>query len=141
MASGLSDSDMATEGGCGLNVAVGGGAGRGRASVRSTGASWAAEAVGVRGDTGGRSGVGDFERLPEWCEPVEASLDEGGRALVSTRSAGMAAGGRGARMFSRAQGRSAGDDSTVLYWRTAAAAGGQWAKVRSDHVEAWGSGC
>ena len=59
--------------------------------MRSTGASWAAEAVGVRGDTGGRSGVGDLERLREWWERVEASLDEAGRVLVSTRSAGMAA--------------------------------------------------
>jgi hypothetical protein len=91
MASGLSVSDMATEGGWGLKVAVGGGAGRGRGSVRSTGASWAAEAVGVRGDTGGRSGVGDLERLPECSEAVEASLDETGRVVVSTRSAGMAA--------------------------------------------------
>lgn len=91
MASGLSDSEMATEGGCGVKVAVGGGAGRGRASLRSTGASWAAVAVGVRGDTGGRSGVGDLERWAEWWERVEASLDEAGRVLVSTRSAGMAA--------------------------------------------------
>lgn len=91
MASGLSVSEMATEGGCGVKVAVGGGAGRGRGSLRSTGASWATVAVGVRGDTGGRSGVGDFERLAEWWERVEASLDEAGRVLVSTRSAGMAA--------------------------------------------------
>jgi hypothetical protein len=90
IASGFSLSDMATEGGCGLKVAVGGGAGRGRASVRSTGANWAAEAVGVRGDTGGRSGVGDLERLPECSEAVEASLEETGRGVVSTRSAGMA---------------------------------------------------
>jgi hypothetical protein len=90
MASGFSLSDIATEGGCGLKVAAGGGAGRGRGSVRSTGASWAAEAVGVRGDTGGRSGVGDLERLPERSEAVEASLEETGRVVVSTRSAGMA---------------------------------------------------
>lgn len=82
MASGFSLSDMATEGGCGLKVAVGGGAGRGRGSACSTAASWATEAVGVMGDTGGRSGEADS---------VEASLDEAGRAFVSTRSAGMAA--------------------------------------------------
>jgi hypothetical protein len=88
IASGLSLSDIATGGGCCLNLAVGGGAARGR-SVRSTGASWAAEVVGVSGDTGG--GVGDFER----SEVVEASLDETGR--VSTRSAGMAVRGHSSR--------------------------------------------
>jgi hypothetical protein len=32
-----------------------------------------------------------LERLPECSEAVEASLDETGRVVVSTRSAGMAA--------------------------------------------------
>ena len=57
--------------------------------MRSTGTNWAAEVVGVRGDTGG--GVGDFER----SEVVDASLDETGR--VSTRSAGMAVRGNSSR--------------------------------------------
>lgn len=94
MASGFSLSEMATEGGCCLKLAVGGGAGRGRDSVGSVGASCAIEAVGVMGDTGGRSGEAEAECLPERSEAVEASLEEGRGAagvLVSTRSAGMAA--------------------------------------------------
>ena len=92
--------------------------------MRSTGASCAAEAVGVRGDTGGRSGVGDFERCPECAEPVETSLEETRRVLVSTRSAGMAAWwettpGAGPESSGR---RQIGDRSDV--------------KVRSDHVGA-----
>jgi len=124
MASGFSLSDMATDGGCGLKVAVGGGAGRGRASVRSTGANWAAEAVGVRGDTGGRSGVGDLERAPECSEAVEASLEDTGRAFVSTRSAGMAwwrETSPGAKPESRGR-RAIGDHAAV--------------KARSGHAEA-----
>lgn len=94
MTSGLSLSAMATEGGCWVKVATGGGAGRGCASVRSMGASWATEALGVMGDTGGRFGDADAERLRERSETDEdeASLDEAGRGFVSTRSAGMAAG-------------------------------------------------
>jgi hypothetical protein len=91
MTSGLSLSDMATEGGCWVKVARGGGAGQGGASVRSTGASWATEALGVMGDTGGRLGDADSERLREAGEAVDVSLDEAGRVFVSTRSAGMAA--------------------------------------------------
>ena len=93
MASGFSLSEIATEGGCGLNVATGGGAGRGCGAVRSTGASWAMEALGVMGDTGGRFGDADSERLRERPDDDDASLDEAGRACasVSTRSAGMAA--------------------------------------------------
>lgn len=90
MTSGFSLSDMATEGGCCLNVATGGGAGRG-GSVRSTAASWATEALGVMGDTGGRFGDADSDRLRERSEVDEASLEEAGRGFVSTRSAGMAA--------------------------------------------------
>lgn len=45
----------------------------------------------MSGDTGGRSGVGDFERAPECSEVEEASLEDIGRVFVSTRSAGMAA--------------------------------------------------
>jgi len=96
MASGFSLSDMATEGGCCLKVATGAGAGRGCASVRSTGASWATEALGVMGDTGGRFGDADSERFRERSDDDEASLDEAGRASVSTSSAGMAAAGRAA---------------------------------------------
>lgn len=94
MTSGFSLSDMATEGGCWVKVATGGGAGRGSASVRSMGASCATEALGVMGDTGGRLGDADSERLRERAETDddEASLDEAGRGFVSTRSAGMAAG-------------------------------------------------
>jgi hypothetical protein len=91
IASGFSLSEMATEGGCWMKVATGGGAGRGRASVRATGASWAADAVGVMGDTGGRFGDADSERFRERPEVDEASLDEAGRGFVSTRSAGMTA--------------------------------------------------
>jgi len=92
MTSGLSLSDMATEGGCCLNVATGGGGGRG-SSVRSTVASWATEALGVMGDTGGRFGDADSDRLRERSEADEASLEDAGRAFafVSTRSAGMTA--------------------------------------------------
>jgi hypothetical protein len=43
------------------------------------------------GDTGGRLGDADSERLREAGEAVEVSLDEAGRVFVSTRSAGMAA--------------------------------------------------
>jgi hypothetical protein len=89
--SGLSLSEMATDGGCCLKVAGGGGAGRGCASVRSTGASWATEALGVMGDTGGRFGDADSERWRERADVDEASLDEAGRGFVSTRSAGMTA--------------------------------------------------
>lgn len=106
MASGFSLSDMGTEGGCCRNVAVWGGTTRGRASVRSTGASWAAATVGVMGETGGRLGEADSERFLERSEVVEASLEDTGRGVVvstrrggestgrgvvSTRSAGMAA--------------------------------------------------
>jgi hypothetical protein len=90
MASGFSLSDIATEGGCCLKVATGGGFGRG-ASVRSTGASWAIEALGVMGDTGGRFGEALSDRFRERSDVDEASLDEVGRASVSTRSAGMTA--------------------------------------------------
>jgi hypothetical protein len=90
IASGFSLSDMGKDGGCCLNVAVGGGTTRGRASVFGTGASCAIVAVGVIGDTGGLLGEVDAERFPERSEVVEASLDEAGRVLVSTKSAGMA---------------------------------------------------
>jgi hypothetical protein len=90
MTSGFSLSDIATGAGCCLNVAAGGGAGRG-ASVRSTGASWATDALGVMGDTGGRFGDADSDRLRERSEVDEASLEEAGRGFVSTRSAGMTA--------------------------------------------------
>jgi hypothetical protein len=43
----------------------------------------------VMGDTGGRLGEADSDRFRERSE--EASLDEAGRGLVSTRSAGMTA--------------------------------------------------
>jgi hypothetical protein len=43
------------------------------------------------GDTGGRFGEADSERFRERSEVDEASLDEAGRGLVSTRSAGMTA--------------------------------------------------
>ena len=97
MASGLSVSDMATEGGCGRKMAVGGGTWRGRASAGSAVASWATEAVGVMGDTGGRSGEAEVEAeaeagcVAERSDVVEATLEEAGRVFVSTRSAGMAA--------------------------------------------------
>lgn len=59
-------------------------------SEGSTGANWAAVTVGVMGDTGGRLGEVDSERFLERSEVVEASwVEEGGRGLVSTRSAGM----------------------------------------------------
>lgn len=107
MASGFSLSDMATEGGCWRKVATGGGAGREGASVRSIGASWATEAVGVMGDTGGRLGEADSERLRERSDVDEASLDEAGRwfavVFVSTRSAGMAAATRSTFLRQRAQ--------------------------------------
>lgn len=102
MASGFSLSEMGTEGGCCLNVAGagadagaggGGGALRGRESERSMGASWATVAVGVMGETGGRSEVGDSERFWEAPEVDEAPLEEAGRRFVSTSSAGMAAEG------------------------------------------------
>jgi hypothetical protein len=69
----------------------------------------------VRGDTGGRSGEGDLERVPECAEAVEASL-EAGRVLVSTRSAGMTAWWKMSPGASRPEtrGRKAiGDDETV----------------------------
>lgn len=96
MASGFSLSDMGTEGGCCLKV-VGAGAGagrgggslRGRESERSMGASWATAAVGVMGETGGRSEVGDSERFSP--EVLEASLLDCGRRSVLRTSAGMAA--------------------------------------------------
>ena len=116
MASGFSLSEMATDGGCGLKVAVGGGAGRGRGSVRSTGASWATDAVGVRGDTGGRSGVGDLERVPECAEATEASLDEAGRAFVSTRSAGMAAWGESQLQAQGQRGLARWRSATTVVW-------------------------
>lgn len=99
MASGFSLSAMATDGGCWRKVATGGGAGRGRVSVCSSGASWAMVAVGVMGDTGGRLGEADSERFRECAEDDEAALDEAGRAaaFVSTRSAGMATTCRAAR--------------------------------------------
>jgi hypothetical protein len=49
------------------------------------------EALGVMGDTGGRLGEADSERLRECSDEEEASLEEAGRGLVSTRSAGMTA--------------------------------------------------
>lgn len=106
MASGFSLSEMGTEGGCCLKaVGAGGGGGalRGRESERSMGASWATVAVGVMGDTGGRSEVGDSERFWEAPEVDEAPLDDAGRRFVSTSSAGMAAGGgrRGAALEGR----------------------------------------
>ena len=88
---------MGTEGGCCLKV-VGAGAGRGggslrgRDSERSMGASWACVAVGVMGETGGRSDVGDSERFCEAPEVDEVSLEAGRRSVFST-SAGMAAEG------------------------------------------------
>jgi hypothetical protein len=90
MTSGLSLSARATDGGWVRKVAGGGGAGRG-GSVRSTGASWATEALGVMGDTGGRFGDADSERWRERADVDEASLDEAGRGFVSTRRAGMTA--------------------------------------------------
>jgi hypothetical protein len=95
MASGFSLSEMGSEGGCCLKAVGGGGALRGRGSERSMGASWATVAVGVMGETGGRSDVGDSERFCECAEVDEAPLDDAGRRLVSTSSAGMAAGGGG----------------------------------------------
>jgi hypothetical protein len=89
--SGLSLSDMATDGGCWAKVATGAGGGRACASVRSKGASWATDALGVMGDTGGRFGEADSERLRDRSDDDEASLDEAGRGVVSTRSAGMTA--------------------------------------------------
>jgi len=73
-------------GGCG-----GGGGERERGTMRgsvwvcSSGASWAGGMVGVMGDTGGRLGETEPERL------VEASVDEAGGGVVSTSRAGMAA--------------------------------------------------
>jgi hypothetical protein len=102
MASGFSLSEMGTEGGCCLKV-VGAGAGagagagrgggslRGRESERSRGASWATVVVGVMGETGGRSEVGDSERFSP--EVLEASLLDVGRRSVLRTSAGMAAEG------------------------------------------------
>lgn len=78
MASGFSLSAMETEGGWRMKVAAGGGAGRGRGSVGSTVASWAMVAVGVMGDTGGRSGEAESECLAERSDE-EAALDDGGR--------------------------------------------------------------
>ena len=69
------------------------------------GASWATVAVGVMGDTGGRSEVGDSERFCEAAEVDEAPLEEAGRRSVLTSSAGMAEGevsGRGAQESSAA---------------------------------------
>jgi hypothetical protein len=43
------------------------------------------------GDTGGRFGDADSDRLRERSEADEASLEDAGRAFVSTRSAGMTA--------------------------------------------------
>ena len=117
MASGFSLSEMGTEGGCCLKVVgagaragAGGGGGRvrGGESERSMGASWATVAVGVMGDTGGRSEVGDSERFSEAPEVDEAPLEEAGRRSVLTSSAGMAAEGedvsrRGARECSAAR--------------------------------------
>jgi hypothetical protein len=60
--------------------------------VRSMGASWATDALGVMGDTGGRFGEADSERLRDRPDVDEASLEEAGRGSVSTKSAGMAAG-------------------------------------------------
>jgi hypothetical protein len=74
-----------------MKVAAGGGAGRG-GSVRSMGASWATDALGVMGDTGGRFGDADSERWRDRSEVIEASLEEAGRASVPTSRAGMAAG-------------------------------------------------
>jgi hypothetical protein len=72
IASGFSLSFIGTGGGCGRKVAVGGGTARVRDGECCRGAaSWATVAVGVMGDTGGRSGSSDVEE-------------------VSTKSAGMA---------------------------------------------------
>lgn len=57
------------------------------------GASWATVAVGVMGETGGRSEVGDSERFCEAPEVDEASLEDAGRRSVLSTSAGMAAEG------------------------------------------------
>lgn len=63
--------------------------GRSRTSGRSagTGASCATVAVGVMGDTGGRSEVGDSERF----DVDDVSLEDAGRKSVFTSSAGMVA--------------------------------------------------
>lgn len=91
IASGFSLSEIGTEGGCCLKVAVGGGTTRFRGSGRSIGASCATETVGVMGDTGGRFGERDWERRrSRWSEGVEELEGELDRVLVSTRSAGMA---------------------------------------------------
>jgi hypothetical protein len=83
MASGLSLSEMGSEGGCWRKVvaAGGGGATLGPASG-GRGASWATVAVGVMGETGGRSEVGEPGRVAEAASPT----------AVSTSSAGMSAG-------------------------------------------------
>lgn len=97
MASGFSLSEIGTDGGCCLKVVGAGGGGggggalRGRDSERSMGASWATVAVGVMGETGGRSEVGDSERFCEAPEVDEASLEDGGRKSVLTSSAGISA--------------------------------------------------
>lgn len=115
MASGFSLSEIGTEDGCFLNgvgfiagtgagadagagagaVAVRGGASlRGcEESVRSMGASCATVAVGVMGETGGRSEVGDSERFCEAPDVDDASLDDVPKS-VFTNSAGMAAEGK-----------------------------------------------
>lgn len=93
IASGFSLSDMGTEGGCCMKVADGGGCGgatRGRASWGSGRASCAAATVGVIGDTGGRLGERDCDRLWVRWSGVEELLGEVDGVLVSTRSAGMA---------------------------------------------------
>lgn len=98
IASGFSLSDIGTDSGCCLKVATGGGTTRGRGSEGSRVANCATAAVGVMGDTGGRSGERDSERLlSRWCEGEGELLGEVDRVLVSTRSAGMAEVERGRR--------------------------------------------
>lgn len=64
---------------------------RGSAWEPSSGASWAWERGGVMGDTGGRVGETEAERLVEGAEVAKGLLDEAGRGVVSTSRAGMAA--------------------------------------------------
>ena len=83
--------------------------GRSRTSGRSagTGASCATVAVGVMGDTGGRSEVGDSERF----DVDDVSLEDAGRRSVFTSSAGMVE-GAGA-----AHGNSNSNEAEAGLWR------------------------
>jgi hypothetical protein len=152
MASGFSLSEMGTEGGCFMNAvgagtgagadagAGGAGAFRGGASLRGrsrtsgrsagTGASCATVAVGVMGDTGGRSEVGDSERF----DVVEVSLEDAGRKSVFTSSAGMVAVVEGA---GAAHGNEAGGAGTA---RPEGAARGGDAALLSCALRPWSEG-